>query len=218
MANPLAPHGLNPVGTLDGNPWNGKANLYHIPSSDGLAYYIGDIVKSASTGSDVNGVPDVTRAANGANGATNATVKNRGVIVGIQVSPVGVGAQNLTAANAVNLNQTFVPATKANDYYVLVADDPNLLFEVMGNNTVTVTAGATIGLNATYIQGTPVAGDVVSRTVVDLTTTVPATTNTFPLKIVQLPYRPNVDFTANTPLLVTFNTHELKGDTGSTGV
>lgn len=212
MANPNAPHGLNPVGYINGAPWNGKANLYFIPSSDGLAYYIGDIVQSSAS-ADTNGVPGVVRLANGGSGAA---VTSRGVIVGIQVSPVGVGAQALTTGNVVNLNLTNIPATKTVNYYVLVADDPNLIFEVMGDNAGTLTLATSINNNASFTQGTPQASDVISRTV--LATASITTTNTLPLKILGLPYRPNVDNTANTPLLVAWNTHEFKQNTGSTGV
>lgn len=204
MANPNAPHGFAPVQNGDGSPYTGKGNLYHIPSTDTLAYFLGDVVASAATGGDANGVPDVIRQADA---AAAAAYNARGVIVGIMVAPIGAGAGNVQGGN-VDLNVQTIPATKTHDYYVLVADDPGLVMEVMGNNTAAFTA-TTINLNARMIQGTPVAGDLVSRSVIDLVTNVPATTATFPFKIVGVPLRPNVDFTANVPLLVRFNTHEL---------
>lgn len=202
MANPNAPHGFAPVQNGDGSPYTGKGNLYHIPSTDTLAYFLGDVVGSAATGADANGVPDVIRQANGTN---SAAYNARGVIVGIMVAPIGTGAGNVQGGN-VDLNVQTIPATKTHDYYVLVADDPGLVMEIQADNSGAFSASS-INLNARFIQGTPVAGDLVSRTVLDSATV--ATTATFPLKIVGLPYRPNVDFTANTPLHVRFNTHEL---------
>lgn len=221
MANPNAPHGAQPVGYVNGAPWNGKANLYHIPSGDALAYYIGDFVTTIGTtgGGDVNGVPDVKRAANGAVTAQQL----RGVIVGVMVSPIGVGAGS-TAAASVNLNIAYVPATKANDYYVMVADDPNLIFEIQGDNaaTLSLSTGGTgstpvISANAGYTQAAPAtANGPLSGSL--LTTASINTTSTLPLKILSLPYRPNVDNTANIPLLVMINTHELGHGPGTTGV
>jgi len=54
MANPNAPHGMNPVMNLNGSPWNQTARLYYIPSTDTDALAIGDVMKSA-TGSDAAG-------------------------------------------------------------------------------------------------------------------------------------------------------------------
>lgn len=213
MANPNAPHGANPVGYVNGAPWSGKANLYSIPTSDVLQYMIGDFVSTVAN-ADVNGVPAVARAANGA--AITSTAL-RGVIVGFQVAPIGVASGAATQGNNVNLNITYVPATKTTPYYALVADDPNLIFEIMGDNSgASLTLATSINNNAGYTQGTPTTTDVVSRTV--LTTGTIATTATFALKILSLPYRPNVDNTANTPLLVVINNHELKGGTGTAGI
>ncbi|MGH7747951.1 MAG: hypothetical protein ACREQ5_24800, partial [Candidatus Dormibacteria bacterium] len=76
MANPNAPHGLNPVRYLNGANWNQQANLYRIPAADTTAYAIGDVVKSLA-GCDAFGVPNVIIAAAG-----NTP---RGVIVGVVV-------------------------------------------------------------------------------------------------------------------------------------
>jgi len=134
---------------------------------------------------------------------------------------VGVGA-GVSQGNAVNLNVQFVPATKANDYYILVADDPDLVFEIQGDNagTLNPATGGTggtpvVGANAGYTVAAPTGTSPVSATV--LTTASINTTSTLPLKIIGLPYRPNVDFTANTPFLVVINVHELQRGPGSAG-
>lgn len=219
MANPNAPHGLNPVGYTNGAPWSGKANLYHIASTDTLAYYIGDIVSTvnvgagAVTGSDANGVPNVGRQANGA----VTTGVYRGVIVGVQVAPIGTGLAGAAQGQAVNLNLANVPATKANDYYVWVADDPNLIFEVQGDNAAALTLNNIISFNAGFTQAAPATSTgPMSGTL--LTTGTVAATNTFPLKIISLPYRVNVTNTANLPFLVTINAHELGHGPGVVGL
>jgi len=214
MANPNAPHGLQPVQNGDTSPYTGKSNLYHIPSSDTNAYYVGDVVLAANTGSDAQGVPDVILSGAGARGTPVTAALPVGVIVGIQVAPIGVGVGQ-TQGNAVNLNLQFVPATKLNDYYVWVADDPGLVMEIQYNNTGTLTPATTVGYNLGYTPTLPTAPSPVSGTVGSGL----GTANTLPLKCLGLPYRPGTDFTANTPLLVTWNTHQYgKPSPGTTGV
>jgi hypothetical protein len=222
MANPNAPHGMQPVGYTNGAPWTGKANLYHIQSTDTLAYYLGDIMQvvpsaganSSTHGSDALGVPNATGFAAG---AVTAYAPFIGPIVGIQVAPIGVGVPGGTMNSSVNLNVSYIPATKANDYYVWVADDYNLEFEIQGDNTTTLTAATTISENAGFTVAAPAATfGPVSGTV--LTTGSLAVTQTLPLKVVRLPYRPNVDFTAYTPFIVRWNMHFFSAPTGTLGV
>lgn len=201
MANPNAPHGLSPVGYLDGSPWNMQARMYRIPSTDGTAYGVGDVVKSA-TGADAAGITNVVLAAAGD--------VARGVIVGIVVAPTVKG--NPVSGMVPNLNVQTIPATKAYDYYVLVADDPSIIFEAQCNNTGTLTITSQNANIVTAALGT----NYVSQTQVNNASI--ATTNTLQLKILGQPQRPNVDNSANAPLLVMFNTHEFKGSTGTTGV
>lgn len=201
MANPNAPHGMNPVMHLNGLPWNQVARMYCIPQADTSAYAIGDVVFSA-TGSDVAGVTNVQIA--------TASSLNRGVIVGIVVAPTA--QQNPVANQVPNLNLMTIPATKVSDYYVMVVDDPFVVFEIMANNTTALTVTST---NANILPQT-LGTHTVSQTVLNSATI--ATTNTFQLKILGMAQRPNVDKVAYTPLLVKFNTHELTTATGTTGV
>lgn len=217
MANPNAPHGLQPVAYTNGAPWTGKANLYYIASADTLAYYIGDIVQFTNT-TDANGVPGVTGFAAGAVTTAAAAV---GPIVGVMVAPIGTGAGNPQGQN-VNLNVLNVPATKTYAYYVWVADDPNLVFEIQANNTGNMTGSAVVGFNAGFTQAAPattfgpVSGTVLTAGATGGSIT---TTNTLPLKIIGLPQRVNVTaFGANCPLLVRWNTHYFTVSTGVTGV
>lgn len=201
MSNPNAPHGLTPVGYLNGAPWTQKARFYRIPSSDANAYAIGDVVKSA-TGADTAGVTNVVIAAAGD--------VPRGVIVGIAVAPTVLGTP--VTSQVPNLNVQTIPATKLSDYYVYVVDDPLVIFEVMANNAVSLTITAKNANIVTAALGT----NLVSQTKLDSASI--ATTNTLQLKILGQPQRFNVDNTANAPLLVKFNIHEFLTSTGSVGV
>lgn len=201
MANPNAPHGFAPVGHLNGLPWNGVARMYRIPSSDGSAYAIGDLVFSA-TGSDAAGVTNVQLG--------TATCVPRGVIVGIVVAPTA--QQYPVASQTPNLNIMNIPATKASDYYVMVVDDPFVIFEIMANNSTTITVTA----NRAKIVATPVTTQNISQMVLDSATM--ATTNTLMLTVLGMAQRVNLDKVSNTPLLVKFNVHELTTLTGTTGV
>jgi len=226
MANPAAPHGMCPVAYLNGAPWTGKANLYHIQSTDTIAYYIGDIMQAvtatangSTVGSDSLGVPNVTGfplgvsvTGYGASGTANVGAFI-GPIVGVQVAPVGAGANNAQGQN-VNLNVMSVPAVKTHDYYVWIADDPNLIFEIQGSASLACTASNTVESNTTFFPTAPATSfGPVSATVVDTL----VTSATAPLKVVSIPYRVNVSFGVNMPLLVKFNTHFLNVASGTTG-
>lgn len=226
MANPAAPHGLNPVAYLNGAPWSGKANLYHIQSTDTLAYYIGDIMQAVTAtangstiGSDANGVPNCTGfplatsvTAYGASGSAGVGAFI-GPIIGVQVAPIGVGVGPTQGQN-INLNVLSVPAVKTHDYYVWIADDPNLIFEIQGSASLAATAANAVDANATFLPTAPAtAFGPVSATVVDSFVTAAAA----PLKVVSIPYRVNVAFGVNMPLLVKFNTHFMNVASGTTG-
>ena len=63
MANIDSPFGLKPVKYLGGSPWNGKANVYYIPASDGTAVFVGDAVKSAGSADATGKFPTVAQCA-----------------------------------------------------------------------------------------------------------------------------------------------------------
>ena len=44
MANAAAPFGLRPSHTVSGSAYNGQTRLYYIPSTDTIAYSVGDVV------------------------------------------------------------------------------------------------------------------------------------------------------------------------------
>ena len=199
MANLVSPRGFVPSRYANGATWAGAVTMYHIPLADTNQYNPGDVVKSSPNG-DANGLPDVTK-------ITNGTDTPRGVIISVLVaqpnSPSNVG---------INLDLTIqnIPVTKLHDYYVLVADDPMLLYELQddGLNVLTATS---CNKNASFTVANPTSPQQNSATV--LNTASVATTSTLNLKLQGLVQRPNNAFGQYATWIVRFNQHELNGNT-----
>ena len=136
MANADAAFGLRPVRYRSGAPYNGAANRYFVPATDGTAIYVGGLVKLAGA-ADANGIATVT-----GNVATSEVVV--GVVVGVE--PV---TQDST---------TYRVASTAR--YVFVADDPDLVFIVQEDSVGGALAGTAVGGTADLIGFT--AGSISS--------------------------------------------------------
>lgn len=198
MANINQPKGFTPSQYQNANPYNGGSRMYCIPSTDGNQFNVGDPVKSV-VGGDANGIPNVTKAA-----GTDAV---RGVIVGV----LAAGYNNPSlVGTTLDLTIQNIPATKAKAYYVLVADDPDLLFEVMDDGLAALTA-TSCGKNASFTVANPTAPGQNSASV--LSTASVGTANTLNLKLFGLVQKPNNSFGVNALWLVKFNLHELNGGT-----
>lgn len=197
MANVNAPMGLSPVQYLNGSPYNGQARLYFISSGDGNAFAIGDPVASSGSGDD-NGVAGVTLATAGTGNPIRGVIVSMGGLVrgGPMVDPT-------------NLNTTIIPATKTKNYYVLVADDPHIIFEVQEDNAGTAFTKSEIGLNANLKAGTN--NGFVSSWVVD--NAGETTTATLQVRLLGLVQRPDNAFGIAAKWLVKINNHELMAGT-----
>lgn len=131
MANSSGAFGLRPVCYLNGAPYNGQANQYFVSAGEAASIFIGDPVRLSDVAStSVDGLPSAE--------------------VGVQSSAlVGVCVGT-------------VPVTRDSNIYreggvnriILVADDPNILFEVKEDSDSGVIALASIGLNCDLIAGT----------------------------------------------------------------
>lgn len=198
MANANSPFGALPVKHGNGNPWNGMTNRYLVPSSDGSAYYIGDLVISAAN-ADANGVPAVAKA--------TAAQTMRGIVVGVEVAPPNSVTLQGTA---LSLETLTIPATKTRDYYVYVVDDPDIVFEIQGDTTGTNQIAANANKNAQFTIAAPSAGSY-SATVVNSSTI--AVTQTHNMKLMGLVQRSTNAFGASAVWLAKFNQHELMGNT-----
>lgn len=195
-------NGFRPVRYLNGAPWNGQANLYFVPASDASVIMVGDFVKLLGDSRNPTGVPTVTRCVAG-----DTPV---GVVVGISFTGEG-DLQNVPPVNDLN---TPVYRRASTDRYVMVVDDPNVLFEAQLSAAGSFSS-ADVGLNVNYraTAGNTATGS--SGMDVDIATK--ATTNTLPLKLVGWPYKAqNVLGDAFFNVLVKLNQHAYA--LGSTGV
>ena len=202
MANANRPSGFSPVQYLNGSPWSGQARIYSIAAAYTTALYIGDPVKSSGT-SDANGVPGIIL------GATTGAL--RGVIVGL-------GSAEGLIANPKNLDITYRPAAaQSTDWYAMVVDDPQVLFEIQENANGTALAAADIGLNTISVSGTG-SGYVSGWMLASATDATPAATATLQLKLMGLVRRQQNAFGAYAKHLVKINVHELGTGTGTLGL
>lgn len=132
MANLNQPNGFKPVGYINSSvKWVGGGNWYYKAAGANALGMYQRVIRAADS-SDPEGGPMVVRAA--ADGAMT------GVVVGVRPLP----------------GQAFGPSVIEADQegYVLVADDPNLVFEVQQGGTGTDLAITNIGQ---HIDATAVA-------------------------------------------------------------
>ena len=109
-----------------------------------------------------------------------------------------------------DLTQQNIPATKTKAYYVLVADDPDLLFEVMDDGLSALTA-TSCNKNASFTVANPTSPAQNSASV--LATGTIGTVNTLNLKLIGLVQRPGNVYGANALWLVKWNLHEFASPT-----
>lgn len=205
MASVSRINGLRPVKTSNGAPYVGQANVYFVPSTNNDVIMVGDVVKLAGDSRSPTGVPTVARHAGG---AAEAAV---GVVVGILFSGVG-DTQNVPPVTDLN---TPVYRRASTDRYLLVADDPTLVFEAQTSGTALATADIGLNTGLSVSAGSTTSG--ASGMTVDLSTK--AATATLPLKLVGFPQRPDNNIgDAFTNVYVRINNHQLTAGTGTAGV
>lgn len=199
MANQNRPFGLKPVSYLNGAPYSGQARLYYVGTGES-ALYVGDPVTLSGT-CDANGIAGVSIGVAG-----SAII---GVVVGVVVANPGV---SLVAAN-LDLTVRYQPASTAG--YVMVADDPNLLFEIQDGQTVP-TAITDIGRNTNFLIAAGATTHSDSGTVTAATLT---DSNTANLKLMGFVQRvDNTPGSAYAKLLVKINNHVYGASTGTAGI
>ena len=195
MANADRPSGLTPVQYLNGAPWTGGGRVYCIPNSDDTnAYAIGDPVDLAGD-ADSAGIPTVTLATAG---GSNPVV---GVIVGMAGTKYGAAYGDPATPNT-----TIIPATKTKDYYVLVCDDPNVIFEIQEATGGTALTSVAVSLNASLVAGTN--NGYVSGWELDNSTE--ATTAALQLRLLQLAPRSGNAFGEHAKWWVLLNNHRYR--------
>lgn len=205
MASVSRINGFAPVKMITGAPYNGQAGIYFVPSSNADVIMVGDVVKLAGDARSPTGVPTVARHAGG---AAEAAV---GVVVGILFSGVG-DVQNVPPVTDLN---TPVYRRASTDRYLLVADDPDLIFEAQTSGATFATADVGLNTGIAATAGSTTSG--ASGMTIDLSTK--AATATLPLKIFGFPYRPDNSIgDAFTRAYVMINNHQYSGGTGTAGV
>lgn len=139
MANVNAPRGFTPVCYASGKPYNSPGTRYYKDSAvANTVLSVGDpVIRVAST--DPNGYPCVQRATTGQ--------KATGVIQGIEIVATDLSKQGTLAAT--------------DSGYLLVCDDPDVLYEVQegGSGTALATAQLDKHINSiTAIDGDTLTG------------------------------------------------------------
>jgi len=201
-------NGFRPVKTITGAPYNGQGNVYFLPASDSSVVMVGDAVKLLGDARAATGVPTVTRVS----AATDIPI---GVVVGILFTGVG----DLTNTPPVNDLNTPIYRRASTDRYVLVCDDPNIVYETQyaGTSVAAATITANVGQNGQFVV---TAGSTTSGSSgMQLDSAGLATTATLPLKIVGFPNRPdNIPGDVYFSYYVKLNATSQSTGTGAAGV
>lgn len=186
MANADAPFGLRPVRYLSGAPYNGAANKYYVPSSDSTAIYVGGLVKLAGS-ADADGVASVT-----------GNVATGNAVLGVVVAVVPDTADSLVYRAA------------STTRYVMVADDPNLVFEIQEDSVGAAMAAANVGNTADitgFTGGSTTTG--LSSLEIDSSTATASGDGTEDVLIVGLVQSPDNAIGTNANWLVRLNNHSF---------
>ena len=191
MAYPTvsAPYGFQPINRIGGNPYAGSTRL--VPVASG-AVYDGDLVELLSSGKCAV-VSDGT-----------AAPQALGVCVGVQY----------TNSSGQTVQAQYAPASGVTNVLAVVVDDPTVLFKVavVSSGTTMATLGRTaVGQNTSVILNTGSATTGDSAQAISSTT---ATTNTLPIRIVDVV--PETATAADTyvEMIVKINTHTYNSTTG----
>ncbi len=189
MANPDNPSGLTPVCYMNGAPYNGQAQEFETLAGDSAQIMIGDPVKLG--GSSTSGKATATLAAAG------------DTVVGVCVGVIPT-----------NRDSTIYRAASSTTT-ILVATDPQILFEVQEDSDGGDIALASIGLNCTLITAAGSTFTGMSGWELDSSTV--ATTNTLDVQIIRgVDRADNTLVSDNARWLVRLNNHQYVD--GTTGV
>tara|TARA_A100001515_G_scaffold121628_1_gene104868 strand:- start:1850 stop:2437 length:588 start_codon:yes stop_codon:yes gene_type:complete len=185
MANKDAAFGLKPVRQVGGSPYSGGQSRYRIANNLSGAIFQGDLVKQVTGGG-------IERAA-----ASN-TVPLVGVFNGVQYTDPTSGEQVFS--------NHYPGSIAADDIIAFVIDDPRVVFEVQADAAFPV---ADLFGNFDIVDQST-TGDVKSgQSNLELDVTTGATTNTLPLKAIDISQDPDNDdvASANTNVLVVIQNH-----------
>lgn len=195
MAYPTvsAPYGLKAVNRIDGMAYAGAIRQIPVASGYATAIFYGDTVKINATGFLV--------ADTGTNDATPC-----GVLVGCAY----------TNSSGQPVQGQYYPASTSNAV-AYVVDDPMAAFQVavVSSGTTVTTTGVTrsvVGSNMALVQntGSTTTGD----SAVAVLSGSDATTNTLPVRVIDVVTATQIDSTHYCELIVKINTHQYNNTTG----
>ena len=201
MAYPTvsAPYGLKPVNLIGGQVFAGSTRLMQIASGYATSIFYGDLVKRHTDGTiQLDG------------GTSTATPC--GVFLGVSFTNGSTGQVQ---------QQQYYPASQSiksgTQIFAVVADDPDVLFQVVScNATTTVTAmGITaIGSNVALIQN--VGSTTTGNSAVAINTTTLATTSALPIRIIDVvrDTATGADAFVEFIVKININTHQYTNPTG----
>ena len=192
MANTNAPFGLRPVRFISGAPYNGQVNFYFATGATGVIAPGDPVVAAgAANTSEINGfqagsLPTCTVALDGSGDP----------ITGVCVSVLPVTRDSLQYRET------------STDRVILVADDPQLIFQVQEDAGGTALAGTDAGQLAVLKVGTASTVTCRSAWTID-TATAPNTTAAFQVLLMRLAPLPNNAIGAYGIWEVMINNHQL---------
>ena len=196
MAYPTvsAPYGFQPINSIGGTPYAGSTRHVPIATSLGVtaaAMYDGDLVELTSSGT-------CQTIASG-----SAAPQALGVCVGVQY----------TNSQGQTVQAQYAPAGSSNAV-AYVVDDPRALFKVamVSSGTTIASAGRTaVGQNTSVVLNTGNANSGDSAQAISSTTN---TTNTLPIRIVDVVPETATGADAYVEFIVKINTHTYNNTTG----
>lgn len=139
MANADAPRGGIPVRHRNGAPYNGAGTVYHVPASYATALFVGDPVIVVTASSDANGVPTVQLATAAGGNFITGFIQSL-AFHGDPAVPVLRDSGRFHAASTLG--------------YVLVCDDPDVLFEFQEDGVAGAMGAGAAGRNVDLVAGT----------------------------------------------------------------
>jgi len=158
MATSASPYGARPIGTLSASgSFTGKTRNLPIITTYGTAIFNGDFVKIAADGTVAKDT-----------GTTALT--SCGIFMGCSYTDPTSGQKTFS--------DQWPASNAATDAMAYVLDDPNVVFQMQGDEAVNTTDR---GLNASVVQTAGSTSIGKSKNALDGST--PATTNTLPLRI-----------------------------------
>lgn len=198
MPNVSRINGFRPIRYKNGSPYNGAFTEYVAPAADATAIFVGDLVKLGNNADDTENYRAVAQAA-----ASDAVI---GVVVGVRVDYANLNAAPHRVASTRRI--------------IMVADDPNILFEAQEDGATDPLELQDLGANINFVVG---AGSAVTgQSGMQIDSDTHATTATLPLKLVEASRRADneivADGQANTRWVVQINNHQLNASTGTAGV